>query len=152
MHCLLPFDQEPDVPRRRIIDMRNLIVHRHSCVSADVVQRTIDAPIAELQRACVRAPDRTRPEVPTVRSALKTRRPFELVLWPSQRPQGAAGSSTAWKSRSFGPLGTRGAISSSVVNSEQPEMVGPSHIEMSVCGNRNSEIFQCRQGIRIHLA
>ena len=46
--------QEPDVPWRDIVDMRNFLSHEHFRVLVDVVRRTIDEPLEQLRGACRR--------------------------------------------------------------------------------------------------
>jgi uncharacterized protein with HEPN domain len=44
----------PDVPWREIVGMRNHLAHEYFRVSADVIRRTIDAPLTKLHDACER--------------------------------------------------------------------------------------------------
>jgi uncharacterized protein with HEPN domain len=46
--------QEPDVPWRDIVDMRNFLSHEYFRVLVDVVRRTIDEPLEQLRGACLR--------------------------------------------------------------------------------------------------
>jgi uncharacterized protein with HEPN domain len=46
--------QEPDVPWRDIVDMRNFLSHEYFRVLADVVRRTLDEPLEQLRAACHR--------------------------------------------------------------------------------------------------
>jgi uncharacterized protein with HEPN domain len=46
--------QEPDVPWRDIVDMRNFLSHEYFRVLVDVVRRTIDEPLEQLRGACRR--------------------------------------------------------------------------------------------------
>lgn len=46
--------QEPNVPWRDIVDMRNFLSHEYFRVLADVVRRTIDEPLEELRAASQR--------------------------------------------------------------------------------------------------
>jgi uncharacterized protein with HEPN domain len=46
--------QEPDVPWRDIVDMRNFLSHEYFRVLAEVVRRTLDEPLEQLSAACHR--------------------------------------------------------------------------------------------------
>lgn len=47
-------DTEPEIPWRRIVDMRNYLAHQYFDVSIDLVRDTIDEPLADLEAACGR--------------------------------------------------------------------------------------------------
>lgn len=46
--------QEPDVPWRDIVDMRNFLSHEYFRVLAEVVRRTLDEPLEQLSATCHR--------------------------------------------------------------------------------------------------
>lgn len=46
--------KEPDIPWRRVVDMRNILTHQYFSIDAGIIESTVDEPLEALRDACAR--------------------------------------------------------------------------------------------------